>query len=428
LKSAIKQQQRPIYFTDCPTSEELKLLKLQPLNPFLAAQLISFAYSNALDFESLLTQCLKRDGLTRACHGISESMVDQVCKALQELQESSCIDAPNLGNLDEALGHDSVSLQISACQELSQQHHQVQRMPNTTHQLEDGGTVLSMGKQSTEERCQALSQLPLTRGATCPLRPQAAYGRTNAANPRPRLVSPPLQCTLHLDNMGGNEALDSCIHATGAVASQALPCMTEKHAPQAATSDGGAQEVPLLLATAKVHKNPRLLPPEANSFKRRRLASPGELGPSSFWTSRQPMRLAGRLGICNAQVEHLSCTPMAEDEHEAFAADPCGILEETPTAMHLHGFSVEEADIGIALPAPTPIPLHGQRAGPIAMSPSTLHLQYDEDELSSSEEDLEGLLQSHARPGRPRANSTCGRLSQVSNNLPPVPGFPSTAY
>jgi hypothetical protein len=79
---------KKLCFTDAPTTEEIRLAELPYLNTFTAMQLISYAYNEALDLDSLLTKCKQQEVLEQACSGATPAMLRNIAGSLQQLQET----------------------------------------------------------------------------------------------------------------------------------------------------------------------------------------------------------------------------------------------------------------------------------------------------------------------------------------------------
>lgn len=82
-----------MYFSEDVTEEELVLAKLQGHNPYTAAQMISFAYTEGLPFDAVLDQCADAQGVQRICHGVGGRMAATMAAEIREAQKDAHISA-----------------------------------------------------------------------------------------------------------------------------------------------------------------------------------------------------------------------------------------------------------------------------------------------------------------------------------------------
>lgn len=87
LQSVIQQDGYPIFFSEVATAEELMLSELNGLNAYTAAQMISFAYIQALEFPDLLRYCARSQGIREVCHGVTEALAETMAGKIQKFQE-----------------------------------------------------------------------------------------------------------------------------------------------------------------------------------------------------------------------------------------------------------------------------------------------------------------------------------------------------
>lgn len=86
VTTAIKNVKK-LCFTDMPTEEESRLSQLPHFNSCTALQLVSYAYSEALDLDALLTACQDQRRLEQACAGVAPALLTRMAASLRNLQQ-----------------------------------------------------------------------------------------------------------------------------------------------------------------------------------------------------------------------------------------------------------------------------------------------------------------------------------------------------
>lgn len=100
LKRAMENDGKRIYFSESATEEEIVLAELPCHNQYTAAQMISYAYTNALQFDTLLKQCSHPDTVLKVCCGVDRRVAESMAAEIQQALDVLC--APTLPAADDA--------------------------------------------------------------------------------------------------------------------------------------------------------------------------------------------------------------------------------------------------------------------------------------------------------------------------------------
>lgn len=423
MKNALKNAEhcgKDFFYTDQPTTEEVQLAELPQLNPFLAAQLISFAYRESLEFESLLAKCQSKEVLAAACHGISPSIVEGVCSALKQQQEHVvCRAMPEMLEGAEAEEHNGFAFPTSireASFPLQQaglvDAEQLLQDRSTCPTPQDQGPHRSVGM--TGDAIGIHSEV-VTLASEHRLLDKTEF----VLSERLRLADPVAIASEHVQwesslHQGQPQSRLEGNSAARARAAQPYMHRSQEHKVAEALEDSaqGAspQRLSLLLKTARVHKDPRLLPPGVGrASKKRKICSPEGLAApvGSLQPAQEQNAQAMRPAVGSLQHKLALVTPPTGHDGDMLSDDdPEKWLEELST--HLHAFSPTTAHEQRLRAGPTPRRVHIRNAHPAMMAPpSSQTLQDALLAHSSSDEDLAGLLhgQGAASTMRPQRRS-----------------------
>lgn len=100
LQKMILSEGKPLFFSETATEEELSLVELHGHNAFTAAQMISFAYTEGLEFGGLLSQCARAQGVQHICHGVTPAVAEAMASEVQKARtqaENPAADVNNVG-------------------------------------------------------------------------------------------------------------------------------------------------------------------------------------------------------------------------------------------------------------------------------------------------------------------------------------------